>query len=74
MLFAVMCSMSLDYRNWFVHDNPWPIRLTGRQVRVAFADGGPIEIEVVDAWLVPSGNTNLGLGFLYPIEHPVGKK
>jgi len=22
---------------------------------------------------VPSGNTNLGLGFLYPIEHPVGR-
>ena len=49
MLFAVMCSISLDYRNWFVHDNPWPIRLTGRQLRVAFADGGPIETEVVDA-------------------------
>lgn len=36
-------------RDWFVHDKPWPIMLTGRALWIAFAKEGPIGSDIFDA-------------------------
>ena len=35
--------------DWFVHDKPWPIMLTGRALWIAFAKEGPIGSDIFDA-------------------------
>ena len=46
-----MCLSCSRCRIWFAHDRPWPIRLTGRDLWIAFAMEGPIGTSIVDAMI-----------------------